>query len=340
MVDLKKHLELTVMPTERCNFRCVYCYEDFSIGKMKAPVREGIKNLIAKRVDRHGLDYLDLSWFGGEPLLAKDVIFEICESVVKHYHSGGIGALGGEMTTNGYLLDHATLATLVELQQKRYQITLDGDESEHNQTRRSASGKGTFDKIWSNIVAAHRSNLDFNILLRLHIMPGNSESLLRLANRIIGELNGDNRFKVFVRQISNLGGPTSGKIAYISLQEAQSVANKLVGMFTEHGLRAASGVAGMYESQVEVSSIGKIDRERGQARAPYICYAAKPYHFVIRPTGKIVKCTVDFNSDRNAVGELHTDGTITLDSEKMGYWTRGYKSGSAADLGCPAHATS
>ena len=340
MIDLKKRLELTVMPTERCNFRCVYCYEDFIIGKMKPPVREGIKNLIAKRVERYGLDYLSLSWFGGEPLLAKDVVFEICESAEKLCRSGAIGARGGEMTTNGYLLDLTTLTALVELQQKRYQITLDGDEPEHNRTRRSASGEGTFEKIWSNLMAAHRSSLDFSILLRLHIMPGNAESLFRLADRIIGELKGDKRFSIFVREISNLGGPTSSQIAYISRQEAQATADKLAHMFEDQGIGAVAGVAGLFESQVEVNEIGGIGREHDEPRAPYICYATKPYHFVIRPTGKIVKCTVDFHSDRNAVGELHADGTITLDSAKMDYWARGYKSGNKFELGCPAHAAS
>jgi uncharacterized protein len=338
MIDLKKCLELTVMPTERCNFRCVYCYEDFVIGKMKLPVRNGIKNLISKRVERYGLDYLELSWFGGEPLLAKDVVFDIAAHAANLRQAGAISAMGGEMTTNGYLLDRDTLTTLVELQQKRYQITLDGDESEHNRTRRSASGVPTFESIWSNLLAAHESDLDFSIILRLHIMPGNAESLSRLVDRLIGTFEGDPRFSFFIREISNLGGPTSGTVAYISAQEARAIADQLVHRFAAHDMRAHNGVAAMFESQVDVHDISKTSDDSAAPPAPYICYAAKPYHFVIRPTGKIVKCTVDFNSDRNAVGELHADGTITLDSAKMEYWARGYKSGNTLELGCPAHA--
>ena len=338
MVDLKKRLELTVMPTERCNFRCVYCYEDFKIGRMKPWVREGIKQLISKRVERYGLDYLELGWFGGEPLLAKDVVFDITAHAANLLQAGAIGAMGGEMTTNGYLLDRATLTTLVELGQKHYQITLDGDEPEHNQTRRSASGVPTFETIWSNLVAAHASDLDFSITLRLHIMPGNAESLSRLVDRLIGTFEGDPRFSFLIREISNLGGPTSGTVAYISAQEARAIADQLVHRFAAHDIRARNGVAALFESQVDVHDIPKTSADSAAPPAPYICYAAKPYHFVIRPTGKIVKCTVDFNSDRNAVGELHADGTITLDSAKMDYWARGYKSSNELELGCPAHA--
>ena len=336
MVDLKKHLELTVMPTERCNFRCVYCYEDFIIGKMKPWVREGIKNLITKRVERYGLDHLDLNWFGGEPLLAKDVVFDIAGHAVSLQQAGVIGSMGGGMTTNGYLLDLDTLTRLVGLGQKTYQITLDGDAPEHNKTRRSASGVPTFEKIWSNLVAAHRSNLDFSITLRLHIVPGNAASLARLVDRLISTLEGDPRFSFFIREVSNLGGPTSGTVAYISAQEARAIADQLVHRFAAHDMRAHNGVAALFESQVDVHDIPKANAESQEPAAPYVCYAAKPYHFVIRPTGKIVKCTVDFASDRNAVGELHADGTITLDSAKMDYWARGYKSGNKFELGCPA----
>ena len=31
-----RRLELIVMPTEQCNFRCIYCYEDFRMGRMNS----------------------------------------------------------------------------------------------------------------------------------------------------------------------------------------------------------------------------------------------------------------------------------------------------------------
>ena len=60
-------LQLILLPTEQCNFRCTYCYEDFAIGRMTPEVVSGVKNLIDRRAD--GLSHLQLSWFGGEPTL-------------------------------------------------------------------------------------------------------------------------------------------------------------------------------------------------------------------------------------------------------------------------------
>jgi len=59
-------LELILLASEDCNFRCQYCYEQFARGTMQPSVRAGIKNLIRKRLSTMG--HLRVSWFGGEPL--------------------------------------------------------------------------------------------------------------------------------------------------------------------------------------------------------------------------------------------------------------------------------
>ena len=34
--------ELILLPTEKCNFRCTYCYEDFELGKMSEETRRTV----------------------------------------------------------------------------------------------------------------------------------------------------------------------------------------------------------------------------------------------------------------------------------------------------------
>lgn len=95
------NLELVIMPTMQCNFRCAYCYENF---QMKPIDDAGVTSII-KYLHRTLSRYsgLAIDWFGGEPLLALDQMEKITEQALKccsqlkiPYHSS--------ITTNGYLL--------------------------------------------------------------------------------------------------------------------------------------------------------------------------------------------------------------------------------------------
>ena len=44
--------QLIIFPTEQCNFRCVYCYEDFEIGKMPRWLVDATKVLIKNKMPK------------------------------------------------------------------------------------------------------------------------------------------------------------------------------------------------------------------------------------------------------------------------------------------------
>ena len=108
-----RRLHLILMPTERCDFRCVYCYEDFVAGRMPRAVIDGVIALIERRAPT--LDRLELEWFGGEPLLALDVIEEVSRRVLAQQEHRPQLVCSGAATTNGYRLDLETAARLVAL---------------------------------------------------------------------------------------------------------------------------------------------------------------------------------------------------------------------------------
>ena len=78
---MSKSLRLIIMPTEQCNFRCQYCYESFKFGKMSLEMQDAIINFVRKNIYKYTEVHLD--WYGGEPLLAFDVIQYISENVLK-----------------------------------------------------------------------------------------------------------------------------------------------------------------------------------------------------------------------------------------------------------------
>jgi uncharacterized protein len=308
---------------------------------MKRWVIDAIKQLIQNRIEKSGLKSLQLEWFGGEPLIAKDVVHEISEYANSFFKSGHLDEFEGGLTTNAYLLDIDTLARLVDHRQRNFQVSLDGDEDAHNRSRRYASGDGTFSTIWPNLLAAAESSLDFAITLRLHIMPGNESSLYALSERIRHNFGGDRRFTIYLRHISDLNNTNNVDkvLKTISMTDALRIASSLEHSLSETGFVVSNGVGNVFESQVKTISIGKpgskVDAEAGNYG--YICYAAKPNHMMIRADGRLGKCTVALNSQSNHVGQILPDGRVRIDDERMNYWLRGHANRDAQELGCPAH---
>jgi uncharacterized protein len=346
-----KMLQLIILPTEKCNFRCTYCYEDFAIGKLKRPVINGIKNLITARLERDSLDVLTLSWFGGEPLLAKEIMYEIAEHAHEQHQAGRLKVFGGDVTTNAYLLTPTVLKRLCALKQNSYQVSLDGWEDGHNQTRKYASGEGTFDPIWRNLLDAQQTAEDFRITLRLHLTRENEASMNTLVDNVVRQFGKDPRFNVFFKTIENLGGPKAGDIKTVNKTTAAKRSEVLVKLTRDAGMQTTAVIDGPESNTGAGASSGagvQLATEEKKAVAAsatpgkyhyegYICYAAKPNSLMIRADGSIGKCTVLMHDPRNRIGQINEDGTMVLDSALVNkVWMRGFVSGKPMELGCPA----
>jgi uncharacterized protein len=310
-----RFLELIILPTEQCNFRCVYCYEDFSIGKMKRNTVEAIKKLILNRINT--IDMLKISWFGGEPLAAKDIVYEISDFIMQLCKKYPSLKYISSMTTNAFQLKKEILLKLVSLGIKNYQISLDGTAEKHDQTRIRMNGAGTFQTIWSNLLAAKETDLDFSIILRIHVTPENIEDIYYLVDQIKSTFGYDKRFSIFFKAIENLGGPNTGTFEVIHGQDKRDILANLNRYLGE-------------------MMIGKKLSENGC----YVCYAAQTNSFVIRADGKVGKCTVALSDDRNILGELRDNGTLEISSNKLALWTRGLKSEIEEELSCPMRSMS
>lgn len=303
-------LELILLPTEQCNFRCTYCYEDFSIGKMKRDIIDGVKNLISKRA--HDLDILKLSWFGGEPLSAREIVYEISEHAGNVAYQHGIKYLG-TMTTNGFLLNEIVATKLYMLGIRDFQISLDGPRDVHNKTRLRIDKSGSFDQIWANLLDLRNSQLLFTITLRIHVTPENYESLFILIDELKTYFAGDARFRIFFKAIADLGGPNSKQFGTLSRQSLPQLMQNLI------------------DAVDNKLTIAKLKN----TAAPYVCYAAQANSFLVRADGTLGKCTVAMNDSRNSIGNILKDGTLVFTEGKILPWLRGMKSLDPKALGCP-----
>ena len=302
-------LSLILFPTEKCNFRCSYCYEDYNIGKMSKQTTNGIKKLISNRFN--DLQLLDISWFGGEPLLGKDIIYDISDFILKNKPSSL--NYTSNMTTNGYLLNETVFKKLIEYNIKYYQISLDGDKDMHNESRILANGKPTFDKIWENITMMHHSDYDFNLMIRIHYTIDNYKMLSSLITKLNQQFSNDKRIKFYFKAVERLGGINDSNITQLDENEKASIKSLL-----DNQIQAKEQI----ESGYDINS------------QPHICYASKPNSLAIRANGRIAKCTVALDNDRNDIGYISPTGELHI-NDKFNLWIQGLEGFHLPTLACP-----
>ena len=293
-------LQLILLSSEDCNFRCTYCYENFARGTMEPWVRTAIKNLVEKRLP--SLRQLRVTWFGGEPLYGFQAIkdlgpffTEISQKALIPYSS--------DMTTNAYLLTPEVADQLFQWKVFHYQITIDGPPEFHDCSRPTRDGKGTFDTIFENIRSLHLRQDRFNVVLRVNFDRNNYPHLGSFLDLLEKELKDDSRFKLRFHSVGRWGGPNDEKLE-ICGDDAPQVQSDLEAEARRRGLNVDGGLK-------EINRIGS-----------EVCYAARPYNFIIGASGKLMKCTVLLDTkDYNVVGKITETGDLELNRDKMALWT-------------------
>ncbi len=167
--------------TERCNLRCIHCYNAELIGGRKPGVGPELCTDEAKRViDRLVSGGVSAVHFlGGEPFVREDFM-EICE----YAKSRGCSI---SITTNGTILQDRWLDLVGSIDLRGLYISLDGTTAEVNDRIR---GNGTFDRIVANAArirrAVDRYGARTDLRLAYTITAANLESILGLPELLRG----------------------------------------------------------------------------------------------------------------------------------------------------------
>ena len=301
-------LHLILMPTEKCNFRCVYCYEDFLQGKMPQSVWSGVYSLLDKRIEE--LKELEISWFGGEPLLNYNLIVKTSRYITDLLVQKNIKCnYRASMSTNGSLLTLKRLDELSAIGVKTFQISLDGTEKFHDNTRVKVNKTGSFFDIWNNLISFKDSDSDFEISLRIHVHQKNIADIEVLCDRLLKIFGDDDRFRVFFKAIEKLGANESGL--------------SLMG-------RSADDVISKFKRKIEGTTL-HVEPSRYKS----YCYASHANSFVIRSNGDVAKCTVDFNNPANKLGKLTSNGGLLVSNDLLRLWVQGILEGGEHSAKCP-----
>lgn len=297
-------LQLILLASEECNFRCGYCSQHFRRGTMLADVREGVRNLVKSCVKR--LSHLQISWFGGEPLLGYDAIEELAPFFYDIALQQGV-AYRSDITTNGYLLTPERSRKLVRWGIRDYQITLDGPPEEHNARRPFKNGGPTFEQIIDNIAAMKEDTETFSVVIRINFDHSNVHKADKLFTLLQTRLGSDHRFTMRFCPVRRWGGPGDKVLTFCDSREI---------VLFDHELAERSRSFGL-----------TLDQRRCRRLDPegIICYAARPYNYIIGADGKVMKCQVVLDTvPANIVGVLSRDGHLNLDENLFAKWVRPY----------------
>lgn len=291
----KKTLSLTIAPTLECNFSCEYCFESHTKNIMSIEIQNEIYSWV--KVAAQDKMNVNITWYGGEPLLAKSIIYEMSENMIKICKKNGV-YYSAAMITNGYNLDNSTINELVKARITNIQVTLDGPAYIHN-TRRYLKIQNeidTFKVIVENIKNACKHNIKVSI--RMNIDKTNEQYI-----------------KAFLEDI-RANGLEGCKISLGQVRAYTDICSSI--------LTNCLSIQDYSEKDIEFQTLLKKKMLNNLCDYPktktHYCCADSISSFVIDPIGDIYKCWNDIGDLHKKVGDVkHKENLLNINRAHADY---------------------
>lgn len=278
-----------ILPTTYCNARCFYCYQS---GVDRISMSEEIADKLIAFIDNHS-DHknVSLSWFGGEPLVSRHRINQICRGLTSRNIN-----FASTMTSNCYLFDKDLVSCAKdEWHLKSIQVTLDGTEEVYNRVKSySAYNLSPYRRVLNNIGLLLEQQI--NVKIRLNLDNHNAEDLLHLIEELGEAFPGQNNLFVYVSLLKE-------DVGYSPVHHSENDSSFLL----QHG----------YDLEKEIYRHGLATK---RARSlPHLtlsnCMANNPYMIQCAPNGLLGKCEDQIFS--NTIGSVEGK---TINTKKLSWW--------------------
>lgn len=177
----------TILPTTECNARCYYCFEsDFNHCTMTEEIANDVINYI---VEKGKGEPVEITWFGGEPLVAVKRISQICAGLKDKNVQ-----FKSTMVSNAYLFDTELIQTAKnDWHLTGVQVTLDGTEAVYNETKAYVNPKcNPYVRVLHNIGLLLDS--DIIVAIRLNVTDTNFTDLSDLIEELAARFGGRKGF--------------------------------------------------------------------------------------------------------------------------------------------------
>lgn len=275
----KAHMGLVIAPTTACNFDCPYCFEPKKSPKtMTDEVMKQIVDFV--RTNKH-LKEIDITWYGGEPLLAFHKIKELYSQLGKE----GMPEIQHQtIITNGYLFTNEVIQFFKDVKLNRIQITLDGVREHHNKTRclKGEERLPTFDVIISNIKNIVKVIPGIHIDVRVNINKINYNDFVDIYKYFREEVKSPKQIFVYpgiIREDSD---------------------DKCSLCATSYNVGELSELYQYFRDQGVDTSVFPHKKQKG-------CMMHSMNAFIIGPEGEIYKCWNDVSDSDKVIGNIFDD---------------------------------
>lgn len=288
---VSKDVVLTIALTQACNFDCPYCFEPHISG---SGMSEQTVERVLKFVERQCADAskLVIDWYGGEPLLAYDLLLSMEERIQAICAEAGC-AYESSISTNGSLLTGERAAHLAASTGVRsVRICIDGPADVHNQYRPFAGKAGTFDIIWRNVQQAAKH---LRVKVRVNVDRDNEARIPELLQQIAASEAAGHGVSIAIKPI--ISARIRPRDRAYTPKEWAEVEPGLKSLVLEHGL-ALDG--------------------KGERSCSH-CIVFSERQFMIDPKGYLYKCSDTF-APEEAVGTILDDGLTSLYEKKIDPW--------------------
>ena len=158
------NLALTIAPTLDCNFRCEYCFENHRRGIMDESTQNLLVDFVREKMKKSRS--LNVTWYGGEPLMTRDIVYSLSERFLKICDECN-SKYNAAIVTNASLFRDSDIDQFKKYHIEMAQITIDGPKEIHDKRRKTINGTSTFDHIID--VVNKLANENFKIVVRINI---------------------------------------------------------------------------------------------------------------------------------------------------------------------------
>lgn len=156
-----ENITLMINMTNGCNMACKYCFAGVNKGKVQNITLDTIKNAVFDLLEK----YIDtpnytIFFFGGEPLLRKDLIMEsvtfIKEIMLEHSKK-----VSFSVSTNGTLID-SFLIDFFKRESFQVTVSIDGCKIQ-NKERVFSDGTETFEAVIKNVMLLKKAGVSLGL---------------------------------------------------------------------------------------------------------------------------------------------------------------------------------